>query len=358
MQAPTATFSRLTPASSHTGGAVSLIQIDAPPGASEADASRIIDCVIESFGLGPIPLEIGTLRLRRLADADDVLVARPSARILHVSTHAGRAVEHAVVRALAQAGLEQRPADALDPRTLFPEARSLAEACALDTLSRAASPIAVAPVLRQVALWESSSAPSHQPATRDAAHEEARSLDRLIHPPTVAAIGPANVGKSTLLNALARAEVALTLDQPGTTLDHVGVTLTLHGVTLHWLDTPGWQPGQLPEAHAEAHALARAAVAHADLILNCADAASGFIDPSLMGAGSHQWVIRVGTRSDRGPAPHADIQTAAIRGDGIDALAEAVAGALVPRWLRESAAPPRWAFHPALRPPPGSRAEA
>jgi tRNA modification GTPase len=55
----------------------------------------------------------------------------------------------------------------------------------------------------------------------------------------VALIGPPNVGKSTLLNALAGREVALTSELAGTTRDVIEVRLDLDGLALTLLDTAG-----------------------------------------------------------------------------------------------------------------------
>ena len=55
----------------------------------------------------------------------------------------------------------------------------------------------------------------------------------------VALVGPPNVGKSTLLNALAGREVALTSELAGTTRDVIEVRLDLDGLALTLLDTAG-----------------------------------------------------------------------------------------------------------------------
>ncbi len=59
-----------------------------------------------------------------------------------------------------------------------------------------------------------------------------RVLRRLIDPPLVVAIGPPNIGKSSLLNALAGRSVALVADEAGTTRDHVGGDA---GISQGWL---------------------------------------------------------------------------------------------------------------------------
>lgn len=51
--------------------------------------------------------------------------------------------------------------------------------------------------------------------------------------------GQPNVGKSSLLNALAGAELAIVTPVPGTTRDKVGQTIQIEGVPLHVVDTAG-----------------------------------------------------------------------------------------------------------------------
>ncbi|MFO1292391.1 MAG: tRNA uridine-5-carboxymethylaminomethyl(34) synthesis GTPase MnmE [Rubrivivax sp.] len=51
--------------------------------------------------------------------------------------------------------------------------------------------------------------------------------------------GQPNVGKSSLLNALAGAELAIVTAIPGTTRDRIGQTIQIEGVPLHLVDTAG-----------------------------------------------------------------------------------------------------------------------
>ncbi len=51
--------------------------------------------------------------------------------------------------------------------------------------------------------------------------------------------GQPNVGKSSLLNALAGAELAIVTPVPGTTRDKVGETIQIEGVPIHVVDTAG-----------------------------------------------------------------------------------------------------------------------
>jgi tRNA modification GTPase len=62
----------------------------------------------------------------------------------------------------------------------------------------------------------------------------------------VAIVGPPNVGKSTLLNALAGREAAIVSDIPGTTRDVVEVRLDLDGYVVVLADTAGLRPSDDP----------------------------------------------------------------------------------------------------------------
>ena len=62
----------------------------------------------------------------------------------------------------------------------------------------------------------------------------------------VVIVGAPNAGKSSLLNALARRDVAIVTDEPGTTRDLVHVSLDLDGVKVVVTDTAGHPRGRWP----------------------------------------------------------------------------------------------------------------
>jgi tRNA modification GTPase len=84
---------------------------------------------------------------------------------------------------------------------------------------------------------------------------------------TIAIVGPPNAGKSSLLNALARRDVAIVTPHAGTTRDVLEVHLNLGGRAAVLLDTAGLRETDDP-IESEGIARARARAASADLVLN------------------------------------------------------------------------------------------
>ena len=62
------------------------------------------------------------------------------------------------------------------------------------------------------------------------------------HVATVAVLGPPNVGKSSLVNALATAHVSAVASRPHSTEDWVRATTTVHSAQIDLVDTPGIEP--------------------------------------------------------------------------------------------------------------------
>jgi tRNA modification GTPase len=93
--------------------------------------------------------------------------------------------------------------------------------------------------------------------------------ERIRHGLTIAIIGPPNAGKSSLLNALARRDVAIVTPLAGTTRDILEVHLDLAGRPATLLDTAGLRDTTDP-IEAEGIARARARASQADLVLDLA----------------------------------------------------------------------------------------
>lgn len=212
--------------------------------------------------------------------------------------HGGMAIVRSLSERLTAEGVGINPVP--DPAVVYPEASSEVEAWCLHALSTFPSPLAVDIVLKHSQRWAELGVGSIAQSVGVEAMDDGCALRRLMHPPTVAAVGRANVGKSSLINALVGQQVALVADVAGTTRDHVGVPLDLGGLVVRWLDTPG-----VDERIKDADELdiARGVLAHAALVVHCIDSVDdpGVLDPRLLESiGQGVPVVRVGTRSDLG----------------------------------------------------------
>jgi tRNA modification GTPase len=88
---------------------------------------------------------------------------------------------------------------------------------------------------------------------------------------TIAVSGAPNVGKSSLVNALAMRDVSIVTPVAGTTRDAIEVAMDLGGVAAVLIDTAGLRDTDDP-VEAEGIARARARVAAADLVLHVTSA--------------------------------------------------------------------------------------
>jgi tRNA modification GTPase len=163
--------------------------------------------------------------------------------------------------------------------------------------------------------------------------DDCRRGERLREGLVFAITGPPNAGKSTLMNALARREVAIVAPSPGTTRDVLEVRLDIGGVPVTLLDTAGLRETRDP-VEAEGVRRARARAAQADLVIELVDATS----PQRTAAGSGD-VLRVATKVDLAPAPPGiGIGVAAPSGVGLDGLRDHLAEAA--RRLTDRSGPP------------------
>src|SRR6187399_152940 len=134
----------------------------------------------------------------------------------------------------------------------------------------------------------------------------------------VAIAGPPNVGKSTLINQLARREVAIVSPHAGTTRDVIEVQLDLDGYPVTVIDTAGIRETDDP-VEREGVRRARARAAEADLVLWLADAQPGEI---LAGGAAPVWLLRnkidlAGNQPDGGKA---DLERESSPGQGSSAM--------------------------------------
>lgn len=166
----------------------------------------------------------------------------------------------------------------------------------------------------------------------------------LWQPPRVALVGPANAGKSTLFNALAREDRVIVSPTPGTTRDAVAAEVALLGVPLWLTDTAGQRP---PGSAVEAEAIlrGRAAAAEADLVLLVLDGSEPLPSPLAdLLASTPTPVLLVRSKADLASAPWVDAAAGAIAvsapsASGLGRLAAAVVESLVGAIACEPGAP-------------------
>jgi tRNA modification GTPase len=133
--------------------------------------------------------------------------------------------------------------------------------------------------------------------------------------------GPPNTGKSSLLNALSRSDVAIVSDEAGTTRDLKEVPLDLDGQLVILVDSAG-----LRETDSKAEALgidrAREAMRHADLVLwlQAPDLGGSPVPLDVIDVDDGPAILTVGTKSDLAATAGVDVAVSALTGGGIEDL--------------------------------------
>ncbi|MDB5803019.1 MAG: thdF [Betaproteobacteria bacterium] len=148
---------------------------------------------------------------------------------------------------------------------------------------------------------------------------------------TVVLAGRPNVGKSSLLNALAGAEVAIVTAVAGTTRDRIERTILIDGMPLNIIDTAGLRDSE-DEVERIGIARTREAIRHADLVLHLTDAEAGdggiadtAILASLPPAIPRLEVVNKIDLAGRAPRAAAGVvELSAKTGEGLDLLREAL----------------------------------
>jgi hypothetical protein len=259
----------------------------------------------------------GVIRYVAFDDIDRGLACQIRPDLAQLTPHGGPRIVQRLITRLSELGVTLVDSSELPPRTLFPEARNDCEALMLLALPTAASPLAIDLLLAQPERWRP------RPELTPEDHARSKRLNHLLHPPLVVLAGAANIGKSTLSNALSGRRVSITVDEPGVTRDYTCTLIDCAGLVVRWIDTPGLRATDNP---LERLAIKRAAMLmnEADLLIAGADASAAWPDlpcsPDL----------RIGLRSDLGRRDDVALHAGGEPETGLEELVSAVRTALVP----------------------------
>ena len=165
-------------------------------------------------------------------------------------------------------------------------------------------------------------------------HVEDRRGERVREGLEIVVLGPANAGKSSLVNAIAKRDVAIVTPEPGTTRDMIELRVDLDGYAATLVDTAGLRDAEgVVEREGVRRAEARAATA--DMVLWLGDVRDGPTKAPALAAD----VLHVGTKLDLIDSEtersrvlaQFDYAVSSMTGEGV---AELLAG--LGRWLSEA----------------------
>ncbi len=249
---------------------------------------------------------------------DDPVIAKLSEDSADVCLHGGAWVIHAFLELARSNGFEVfSPRLPLAAAAVDGETEIDREVAA--HLPMARTELALRVLLAQPAAWASRASADDVRMLAD------RSLHWLLHPPRVAIVGAANVGKSTLANQLFARQRVITADLPGTTRDWVGEIADVNGLAVLLVDTPGVRTTDDP-LEREAIALSRPVVEQADAVVLLLDPTQAMEPDQSPLLARFPGAIVVVNKSDRGSiAGVKAIETVATTGTGVDALRCAIA---------------------------------
>lgn len=149
---------------------------------------------------------------------------------------------------------------------------------------------------------------------------------RLVRPWRVVVAGKPNVGKSSLVNAVAGFSRSIVSAEPGTTRDVLETRIVLDGWEIDLIDTAGLREDAASATEREGMVRAREAAASADLVMRVVDPT----DAAPAVSGGDLVVISKCDLPAATVGPAGAIRTSAITGEGLDALVAEVVRRLVP----------------------------
>lgn len=208
------------------------------------------------------------------AAGEELVVCRRSEQTIEVHCHGGQAAVGSLVESLAAAGCRNIPWQAWTGRQAANSIRSqAAEALAQARTERTAAILldqyagALQGAMDETLAWLAAGDEQSRLAAQrmlEALQSRAGVGRRLIDPCQIVLAGSPNVGKSSLINALAGYQRSIVFDEPGTTRDVVTAMTALDGWPVQLADTAGLREAA-DELEAAGVERARATLADADI---------------------------------------------------------------------------------------------
>lgn len=345
---PRGVVARLTP---DGGGALGVVR------AAGAGADRLVAMFFSGGSGSPREMAVGAVVFGRWQHrtggaGEPVVLVRIAAECFEIHTHGGRAVASSIVSGLCAAGGRdvsgkewqeaegRRGEDSLAHRLATAGGWRAAQILSRQLAGRFAAELAAVEDAVERALAGNAADAAEADRLLARLEQTARIGLRLPDPWRVVVCGEVNVGKSSLVNALAGYGRSLVSPLAGTTRDLLETRLVLDGWEIDLIDTAGLRGSeteQLASVERSGIDRGRAAVATADLMLQLVPAAElerrrvPVMQPPIPR-------LLVGTKADLLTQPAdaavpqaADVViTSALTGVGIDQLAAAIVSRLVP----------------------------
>lgn len=294
-------------------------------------------------------------RPRQSASREELVVCRTGDNSVEIHCHGGVAAAERILAALAAAGCTIEPwRERAERRAGGPTISAEA-----DIALASAGTLRIAAVLldqrhnaweREIRCIQSEIAAATETSLASASRRLAELLVRsgfglhLAQPWRVAIAGRPNVGKSSLLNALAGYQRAIVFDEPGTTRDVLTVETAIDGWPVQLVDAAGLRT-PADELEAAGVAFAKDEMARADLVAWVLDASA--LSPAELSEPTRTaerqisaeagrlpalWLAVVNKRDlAAGPMARDAVATCAVTGVGLEGLLAAIANRLVPR---------------------------
>ena len=341
-------------------GATFVVELTPPGRAAVAvvlvtgcDAERVVDgCFTPASGRPLADLPIGRIALGRWdgPSGEDLIVCRRSQQQIEIHCHGGLAAVNAVIGRLVERGCRRASWQEWLGRSSGDPIRAAAHiGLAQATTARTAAILldqyhgALSSAIRTAAAAVSSANWNEAADVLDAVLAYRDVGVHLTGPWRVVLTGRTNVGKSSLINALAGYQRSIVSQEPGTTRDVVTTQTAIDGWPVELSDTAGLRAAE-DELESAGMALATASIANADLIVVVHDAtnpdgAGHELEPAISESISQVQppprVIHVLNKIELRPAERdsraaGSIPTSAVTGAGIPDLVAAIGRSLVP----------------------------